>query len=472
MMGLEVTMRRLALWILIAGCSNKDDGSTTDSPPDPTDETGTTLPGELTVEAFDAKPLAYMASLVRVSWTQSHPAPAHVEYRFDTDEWLSTPPIDGVAGENKLVVAGLPFETEAEWRVVVDGQRFDPGLPLVTGELPSGVPVGRVQWADPERWLPDGRFYLGSVNEQPGGWTGGWYWTVIFDRQGRPVWASRAPDQHWTLFAQVSVTGDHLLWDEATYWSDWDDGDGSVVHRTYLDKEIEVIATPGLHHAFVELPDGTLVWGSQAHGGGEALVEKAPGQADDTILWTCQDDWPGSGNCESNGLFYVEQTDSFLYSFYTNSSLVEVDRATGASVWWAGTVAGGYDFEPAWSQFWWQHGISYTDGGTLLLSTEVSVAPDGHPETWAREYTVDHQAGTLTRLWDYPSGVHAATNGDTWRLSNGNTLHTIGSGSEIKEVAPDGQVVWHVDFGSSQLLGRGELIDDLYALLKPPDEAD
>ncbi|MFT5685928.1 MAG: hypothetical protein ACI8RZ_006883, partial [Myxococcota bacterium] len=290
------------------------------------------------------------------------------------------------------------------------------------------------------------------------------YWTVIYDRQGRLVWANKTPQSHWTLFAQVSVTGDHVIWDEATYWADWDGGAASTVHRAYLDAELDEIPTPGLHHAFVQLPDETLVWGSQDHGGGEALVEQAMGSTNEQVLWTCNDDWPGSGNCESNGLFYVEETNSFLYSFYTNNSLVEVNRDTGESMWWAGDVNNGYDFDPQNSKFEWQHGISYTSTGSLLVSTEAR--NNSGNTTMVREYIVDHEDETLTEIWNYDPDIYAGTNGDAWRLDNGNTLHVVGSAGHITEVNPDSEIIWHLNFGDDHLMGRGEFIEDLYTLVK------
>jgi hypothetical protein len=239
------------------------------------------------------------------------------------------------------------------------------------------------------------------------------------------------------------------------------------VHRTWLDREIEQTKTPGLHHAFVELPDHTLVWGSEFHGGGEALVQKAPGQGDETVLWTCLEDWPGVGkDCESNGVFYAAGTDTFLYSFFTNDAVVEVDRATGASLWWAGELDGSYAFDPADSAFAWQHGVSYTGDGHLLLSTHPS---DSTRTTLVREYEVDHEARTLRQVWSYDSGIYASTNGDAWRLANGNTLHLLGSAGEINEVTPEGGVVWHVTWGGTHLLGRGEFIEDLYSLVGPEE---
>ena len=406
-------------------------------------------------------------SLVEVGWSQSAAASVRVEYRFDGGDWASTPAQTYAAGDHTRIVVGIPYETEADWRVVAEGADPVDGNPITTGFLSANLPRCTVVADDPTGYDPEQRYLLTSINEENGGWTGGVYWTFILDRQCRVIWASRAPDGHWTLFAQRAPSGDAIYWDEATYWSNFDGGARSTVHHTWLDAEIAEIPTPGLHHAFLVLPDGTLVWGSQDHGGEEALVEKAPGQDGESVVWTCADDWPGSGRCESNGLFYVPETDRYLYSFYTNSSVVEVDRAAGTSAWWAGQVADGYTFDPPESQFAWQHGISYTDAGTLLVSSEWDGGDGGPTETWLLEYAVDEAARTLRLVWSDASFVRADTNGQAWRLANGNTLHILGSASEIREVTPDHVDVWRVDFDGTRLLGAGEWLTDLYPLLQP-----
>lgn len=448
---------------LLAGCGEPR-VETDDGTPDDTDDTDAAIPVEATELAWRLH--AEVEALVYVTWTQSDSASAAVEYSFDEGIWLTSPTFAGAAGANEQILVGIPYATEAQWRVVLDGRAAADGEPLVTGELPD-VPIGVVTVSDPSAWQPGDRYLLTSINRRSGGWTGGEYWTFIIDRQGRVVWAHAAPDRHWTLYAQVAVTGDYFLWDDATYWSDWDDGAGSTIHKAWLDAEIEQIATPGLHHAFVQLPDETLVWGSQYHGGGEALVERALNGTGETVLWTCEENWPGSGECESNGIFYVEERDTFLYSFYTNNSLLELDRATGTSLWWAGEVGNGYAFDPPDSQFSWQHGISYTDAGTLLVSSE-HVAEDGEGrETWLLEYDVDADGRALRLAWGNSSGTFAPTNGDAWRLDNGDTLHVVGAAGVIREVDPDGNDVWRVEYEGQRLLGRVEFIDDLYALVTP-----
>jgi hypothetical protein len=405
----------------------------------------------------------FVGSLVYARWDQLRPATVHVEYSFDEGTWLSTPAVDRDQGSQEQVLLGVPFGASVQWRLVGDGQVLDAGSPIQAGEHPHDLPLATVDVALSDAWLPGADYLLTSVNQEPGGWTRGTWWTVILDRQGRAVWALQTPDERWTMYAQVARSGDHLLWDANTYWSEWDDGAASRVFRRTLDQEWDNLATPGLHHAFVQLPDGSLAWGSQDHGGGEALVTRGFDDTEETVLWTCAADWPGAGDCASNGLYYHDPTDRFLFSFYSNDSLVEIDRATGDSLWWAGEVEGGYAFAEGSQPFTWQHGVSWTEAGTLLLSSHVVV--DGVDDTWAIEYQVDHGTRLLTQVWSYSPGVYARTNGDTWRLDNGNTLHTLGSAGHVFEVDPAGQPVWHLTYADQHMMGRSEWIPDLYALV-------
>ena len=118
------------------------------------------------------------------------------------------------------------------------------------------------------------------------------------------------------------------------------------------------------------------------------------------------------------------------------------------------------------AQFLWQHGVSWTPAGTLLMSTDIE-PPGGSRSTAVREYRLSEEDGTLSEVWTFDPGVLAGTNGDAWRLDNGNTLHTVGSAGQLYEVTADGDVVWRVDFGGRYLLGRSELVSDLYALVSP-----
>lgn len=408
-------------------------------------------------------------TLAYVSWTQSASSEVTVEYRVDEGTWRSTRPLAARPGFHEQILVGLPYAHTVDWRIVAGSTTLEGADPIVTAELPSGLPVGELRTAEPERWLPEGNYLLTSISQRNGGWgTEGPFFTLLLDRRGRVVWSRRTARGNWTLYPTVARSGDHLLYDDFGPFFGT-----ATLYRATLDDVIEEIPIPGFHHAFVELPDGTIAWDSWADG----LVELRPGDKQGTSIWNCEDDWPesdvGGGyyyGCASNCVFYDDERETYLISYYSNETVVEIDRKTGSTMWWAGGVDGGYDFVPANTQFYWQHGVTWTDAGTLLVSTHSA----NRNTNLAREYEVDHEAGTLTEVWSYDAQALAATNGDTWRLSNGNTLHTLGSASQVLEVDENGETVWHLDFNGTRLMGRSEWIDDPYALVghraepKPP----
>ena len=483
----------LAVCFPLGGCFGEL-GVNTDAPADSTIvETSTSEPSTLandTATAPDlprirnhaAVPHEAMPSLVVVRWQQERAEDVRIEYSIDPGVWSSTPLIRGFAGTNEQVIAGIPFATGPSellvpWRVVPEagGPAFDAPDPIVAVQVDPDLPLPFLIESDPSAWEEEGDYLLTSINQENGGWTGGRYWVAVYDRQGRPVWARRVPNRHWSLYPQLSADGTYLLWDEATKWSDNDDGEGSLVHRTFLDREIDVIPTPGLHHGFVELPNGALAWGSQSasHGELESIVEKDAGSPVERVVWRCED-WLeepySSAGCESSGISYSQLRNSYIISLFTNGAVVEVDRNIGAALWWAGELPSSYGFSPTQSSFSFPYGVNYSPTGTLLVSTEL-VAPRGGGapvrSTGVREYKLQMRDELLVEEWVYDSGVLASSNGHVERLPSGNTLHLLGSASQVVEVDRAGRRVWHIDFDGSRLLGRGEFLPDLYALMDP-----
>ena len=84
-----------------------------------------------------------------------------------------------------------------------------------------------------------------------------------------------------------------------------------------------------------------------------------------------------------------------------------------------------------------------------------------------REYELDHDAQTLRQLWSFGQGqgIYGDELGEAWRLPGGNTLHNTGTAQRLREITPDGEVVWDVSWTRGSFVGRSEPIEDLYALL-------
>lgn len=411
-----------------------------------------------------------IGSLITVAWDQLAEADGYVEYSFDEGQWLRSPTRRLAPGAREQLLLGIPYDTGASVRVVNDfgdGPLAGDPVEIRTDPLPEGLPVPELLASDPAQWEPSGRYLLGSVNQYDGGWSSpaSDFWKFILDREGRVVWAWLTPDRNWTLFTAVSYDGDDLLWDEFTYWSAWDEGLGSQVHRVKIDgTPVQSYATEGGHHAFTELWDESLVWGA-ADWSSESLMRMDP-RGVVSELWSCGeflDTHGGDDYCQSNTVVWDEPSDTFIYSFYSLETVVQVDHATGATLNHWGHTEGSWTFDPPESAFYWQHGAHLTESGTLLTSSYVG---SWDAELVVREYELDHEAQVLRQVWTFGEGegIVGDTAGEAHRLANGNTLHNFGSGCRVREITPGGQVVWDVDWAGTKLLGRTVLLDDLYDL--------
>ncbi len=409
-----------------------------------------------------------IASIVVVSWTQDVAATAYLEFRTDDGPWRTSRRRTVDPGPATELLLGVPFDVDLTFRVVNDfgdGPLATEEIAATTGHQPDGLPEPSLLRKDPTRWEPSGRFLLGSIAEAEGTWDPGTYWRFILDRQGRYVWAQQVPDEHWSIYVQVSRDGRDILWDDATYWKEIVDmGPDGRVLRTKIDGTVvETYPTPHLQHAFVELPDGSIVWGASLAVEDRLMRVSADGTEEQ--LWSCLeylDDIDYGEYCIHNGLFYDEDRDSFLFSFYSLDTVFEIDRATGEVVRSFGQVPGSWDFDPPESTFWTQHGPSYTTAGTLLVSSQRSADDE---EGVVREYALDDDERALRQVWSFGEGegIEMPSAGEAHRLAHGNTLHNMGSAARVREITPDGAVVWDVAWESPRLLGRTLLVDDLYA---------
>ena len=404
-------------------------------------------------------------SVVRVTWEQLEPADVRVEFTFDEGVVRSSPLRTVDAGPVEELLLGVPFETDVAFSVVNDfgdGALVGEAVAATTGAPPDGLNSPSLGWFDFEQTDPSMQYVLTGASDVRG-------WTVIFDRQARVVWARQTPGVNATLHTRVSHDGSDILVDHNTYWAQYDDGADSQIVRMKIDgTEVAVYDTPGLHHPFTELEDGTLVWGA-ADGLGETLEKLTP-EGDQVRIWDCADFRaevePESSYCQSNTLFHVEETDTFLFSLYSDETIVEIDHATGESLRWFGHVPGSWAFDPEESAFHWQHGGHFTAAGTLLTSSHVDGTSD---ECVVREYELDEDEQILREVWNFGVGLQreADVMGEVHRLPNGNTLHNLGSGARVVEVTPDGEVVWEVTWSVLSLggyrLGRTTPVEDLYA---------
>jgi hypothetical protein len=435
----------------------------------PMNDTADTQPPGPPLEGLELRLHEEIESLVYTNWEQLEQAMVWVEYGSDTLGWQQSPARDLAAGPQEQILLGIPYEQAIEVRLVaeMDGETWwSDHEPVSTGEQPTGVPTMEVLAVDEASLDPGVSFLLASIEEVNGFGIAVGSWSFIFDRQGRVVWALESPQGRATIHARLSWDGTDLLLDHNSFYALFDGGAASQVARYDIDgTQLALYDTPGMHHPFTDTPSGDLVYLATAETYDSLVrVDTATGQSE--VLWACQPFQEGLGveqYCTSNSVSWHEPSQRFLVSFYSSDTVVEIDPTAGEATRWFGHLPGAWGFDPEDSAFWWQHGAHLTEAGTLLVSTKIS---EGGEETLVREYNLDSDEQLLRQVWSFGEGqgVYGEVMGEAWRLAGGNTLHNYGSGTRVREVTPDGDVVWDVGFSAGTFLGRTTPIDDLWAL--------
>jgi len=415
---------------------------------------------DLWVDAISAQISDRVPTVVRVSWTTSGPADTWVEYSGDGGTTLSTPVSPAPGGSQEALLLGLRAGAEVTYRVVAEagGQRAESEpVTITTGALPPEAPVA-VATAPTD--AASGAPYLAGITTQTG-----WTDMVLFvvDRSGEIVWYLPCEPDRFSMVLRTSQDGTRLLYNDI--WIA--DAERSEVHWVGMDGEIRRSwPTPGMHHPFVDLADGSVAWGAYVDGGAHEELRRVGADGSATTLWS-SGTWAAEVGADpsdfnSNALWYEPPSDSFLLSSPELDTVVEVDGATGATLRQFGAATGSYAFDPEDAAFVRQHGAHYTSAGTLLLTSTASMEEG----TFAREYAVDDETRTLRQIWSYGDGTGAWMMGEAHRLANGNTLVSYGSTPIVQEVTPAGEVAWQLDWTASITggLARTFLVDDLYAL--------
>lgn len=446
-------------WLVWMACKPTDPIS---SP----DDTHTGAP--LSADGLEAAVLETMGSVVALRWSQPVAGTAQATFSLSGEADRLTPLVDAVAGDNELLLLGAPFGAEVTWSLTLTADEesltTEPAT-LTTDPLPDGVPVAEVLVSNEAGWDAESRYVLTAMNGTGGG--ASLAWTFIIDRLGRVVWAQQTPNQRTTLHARRSYDGTQILIDHNSFWAIFDGGEASQVARVGIDGVIvETYDTPNLHHPFTELADGSLVWGASTGFYADEVIRKRTPEGTVTDLWSCEALLNSLGvdeYCGSNTLFWSESTDTFLFSLYSVDTIIEVDHATGDTLRTFGHLPESWAFDPDESAFWWQHGVHYTEEGTLLVSTKDRF---NGTETVVREYALDEDSQTLTEVWSFGEGegVYGSEMGEAHRLSGGNILHNYGSTPRIREATAEGDVVWDVSWEQGTYIGRSEVIADLYDL--------
>ncbi len=414
-----------------------------------------------------------VATVLVVSWNQDEAVEGGwLEFSINGDPLQVSPERPLAQGPQQELVLGAPADAFVQVRIMNRILPKDPPVSSaetwtgMTGSLPANLPEPALVAYDDAQADP-AEFLLVSLNLGHGAdLSEGW--ALILDRQGRIVWYRAPVGNYSMLYPRVARSGNHLLFDTDTFWSG--SNEVSTIRRvTIADEVLETIEVPHLHHGWDERNDGTIIWGYSVSGFNHEETWAIDPEGNSWMIWD-SDTWDVPGSVASNTTNWEESSDTVLVMFWTNSSAVELDFATGKILRQFGNVPEAWSFDPEDSRFYFSHGINYTDAHTLMVSTHLLPGfPDPDNEYRVREYALDDDTQTLVQIWSYGEGTDllAPTWGEAYRLDNGNTVLNTGSDPLIREVTTDGETVWEVSWGGNRVLGHMTFIEgleDLYAL--------
>ncbi|MBX2801024.1 MAG: aryl-sulfate sulfotransferase [Myxococcales bacterium] len=323
----------------------------------------------------------------------------------------------------------------------------------------------------------------------------------IVDRDGDWVWWKET--ELWRVpTVRLSHDGQSVMWGE---WADDGTSDlGSRLFRLSLDgtEPVEETWLPRGHHDFVDHGDGrvaflSLGWRDEegrdfpvatdrieltARGAGPEVV---PQVLFDTFTTDPVPEGPWCSHTtranvkfgqqvfeltHGNSLAYVAEEQAYYVNAKFTDWLMKIDAATGAEVWQLSGPGGDFTL-PDGSAIWHDH----DDSGLFSHGHMSDIWPGGllmfdngdhraHRVSRVVRIDVDEQARTARIAWtyDHPAGRHTPTMGDARRLATGNVLTSWASLGEIREISPEGLVVWSARIPDGDV-GRVTWLPDLSA---------
>jgi len=415
------------------------------------------------ISDVDATVSEQVSTVVTVNWTTDEATVGYIEYG-PTDAYGYQTALETDASTSHSQFVLMPADTTMHYRVVVpvdDDTATSKGQEVTTGVLPAELPTLTVTGEGHDDYMAVP--LLGGVTAPVVIGPDGEYLWYHFDERDLDVYRVR-----------LSVDGESVLYNAASVSGD--PAENSELVRVALDgSSEETIPLSLLAHDFVELPDGTItamvveyqdgVDGEEIRG--DQLVEIS---ADGTqsIIWSAWDCFdPEIDTVEetefgwtfANALDYSEDEDAYYLSLRNFSSIVKINRGTGACEWVFGGNSSTIEIDG--NTFLHQHQFQKTGDTFVVFDNEGGVG-----ESRVLEYDFNEDAGTAEAVWSYDADdpdIYVFVLGDVTRFDDGDTMVTWSIAGQIDRVDSSGEVLWKLNTDLGYAFGFNTLTASPYA---------
>ena len=454
--------------LALVGCPEEtpgDDDDTTapadDDDHDDDDDDDTVASLDVQVEVSEVIP-----TVATLRWSTAMPADATVTYGDGSTSDTSFEEQCGDCLDHEVVLFGLLPDTEYTFEVTSHGDVETQGSGgFTTGSVPTSLPSLSVETLD-EDLAPDG-YLLTSLLTSP-------LSVVMLDMDGTFLWW-HFDDRSQTAIGRVRLAadGEAILYDAfPTYGADLDDPIHEIVRVSLDGTQVDVLDTPGHHHDFAQLDDGTMAYLAEDRRDvdeeeiiGDQLVELHP-DGTSTVVWTAWDDIPydpadvppGPDWTHCGALHHDPAEDAYYLSSHNLDAIWKVDRATGDLLWTFGGPRSDFTVAEPGALPYHQHSVQATDDGLLVFDNRE---PQTHSSRVV-EYRLD--GWLATEIWDYEADppIYNFAMGGMTRLDGDITLITWSTAGQIDAITHDHELVWRLNLDLGAGFSYVTWMDELY----------
>jgi hypothetical protein len=395
-----------------------------------------------------------ISTVVHIEWTpEEEIQTAWVEVGESSENTEQVPAHLQDDGSWSVSLVGLKPGRKHWMQVVADGaQRYESQeIDLETDAPPAWLPEITLEVQDPE--LATGGFLVTSLLAKPSV-------PVIIDEDGEYVWWYQPyEDIENVIRARIALDKQALLYLEPPQVSTAI-VDGTNLIRLSLDgrQKEQLWGGVGLHHDFVELPDGTLggiAYDARDVGGehilGDRILELRP-DGTEVEIWNAWDhlDPADAQNLNqtaawthANALDYDPEQEIYTISLHNLNTIWQVSRE-GEVLWRLGGHETDFESEDDDGEFFMeQHQFDLRDDTITVFDNGTA----SHGSSRIVQYDLGADGGQVEQLFTYESdpSLFCYVLGDVSILDNDHRLITWSTAGRIEEIDAQSEVVWRID---------------------------
>ena len=419
-----------------------------------------------------------MGNVPRLTWDSAEAVATRVRFSNGAEVTRETVLSVATTTHDAVLVGVLP-SVDFTWEILeVDGdaERCVASGTATNGPLPAGVPeVTATVAGGASAGLTVAPVLAGAPQTDN--------WLMIFDEQGRVVWAYEASAGEggavFVTTAAFANDGSGILYNAAAVGAD---SPGWIAKVSFAGEFQKLAEVNGLHTDFVEMDEGriaSLTWEVRQVGewrllGDHVVVIEADGSS--RSIWNSFDSVPFVEDGDWVEGFYVPDptvadwshvnsvtwnaaANALMITMTAQDGVAKINAETGEMSWLYGDEVGAFGGSPGLTEA--PHSAELLDDGHVLVFNRGDFLHDPiNACSWAAELSVDAGTGAMTEVarWESAGCTLVTYLGSARRLPGGTTMVDWTSAGRIDQLTAADEAAWSVALSAGHAFGYADFL--------------